>query len=75
MNKGDIIQIIDETHAWYPALLIVHEVRLWGTQAYVIVPKSNDGSELPALAFIRLANKKIKKVGKAIITKGELNDG
>jgi hypothetical protein len=69
MKKGDVVQITDETHAWYPALLIVSEAKAWGVQAYVIVPKSNDGSELPALAFNRLTNEQIQKVGEAIIAR------
>ncbi len=51
---GNIIQITDEAHSWYPALLIVDEVKSWGVQAYVIIPKTNDGSEAPALAYNRL---------------------
>lgn len=64
---GDIIQIVQESHPWFPALLIVDEVKSWGVQAYVITPRSNDGSERPARAFNRLMNAQILKVGEATV--------
>ena len=67
MQQGDIVQIIDETHPWVPALLVVDEVKSWGVQAYVIVPQKNDGSEQCGQYFNRLTSDKIKKVGKVVI--------
>lgn len=66
-ENGDIVQITDESHPWFPCLLIVDEVKNWGVQAYAIVPKSNDNSELPAQAFNRLSFDIIEKVGHASV--------
>jgi hypothetical protein len=52
--KGDIVQITDPAHAWFPCLLIVDEVKIWGVQAACYIPKSNDGSEPVVHAFNRL---------------------
>lgn len=65
LQPGDVIQIVDVDHVWYPALLIVDEVRAWGVQAYCIVPHSNDGSRTPGLAYTRLGYEGIARVGAA----------
>jgi len=67
LEKGDIVQIVDEGHAWFPALLIVDEVKSWGVQAVTLVPKANDGSEPVARLYNRLPWALIEKVGKANI--------
>lgn len=66
-EKGDIVQIIDKEHGWYPSLLIVDEPKSWGIQGYTLIPKSNDGSEPVATAYNRLLNEQIEKVGVASI--------
>lgn len=66
-KEGQVIQITDEKHSWYPSLLIVKDAYKWGVQAYVIIPKSNDGSEAPSMAFIRLNNDTFEVVGDSII--------
>lgn len=65
--EGDVIQITDQAHPWYPALLIVDEVKRWGVQAYVVVPKSNDGNQWPSLAYNRLTYDQIAQVGPALV--------
>lgn len=62
---GDIIQITDEKHSWYPCLLIVDEVKSWGVQAYISVPQSNDGTVAPGAAFNRLNWADFELVGHA----------
>lgn len=74
MEPGDIVQITDESHPWFPCLLVVDEVKSWGVQAYVTIPKSNNNTELPGQAYNRLPFKKIKKVGAAVITLAEHNE-
>ena len=69
-SVGDIIQITDETHAWFPCLLIISDVKQWGVIAYITIPKSNDGSELPARAFNRLPYGKFERVGNAAYALG-----
>jgi hypothetical protein len=66
-EKGDIVQIIDEKHAWFPCLLIVDEVKAWGVQAYALTPKSNDGSAKVAMAFNRVTTEQVEKVGSAVV--------
>ena len=62
-NVGDIIQITDEKHAWFPCLLIISDVKQWGVIAYITIPKSNDGSEFPSRAFNRLSYGGFERVG------------
>lgn len=66
IQKGDVVQITDTNHPWFPCLLIVDEVKAWGVQACVIIPQSNDKSEPPSQAFNRLKFEQIAKVGNAI---------
>jgi hypothetical protein len=68
-EKNDIVQIIDDTHSWYPALLIVDEVKSWGVRAFVVIPISNDNTTTPDLAFNRLKNEQIEKVGHVYIVR------
>lgn len=65
LARGDIVQVIDETHSWFGCLLVVDEVKGWGVMAYVSIPHSNDGSEEVGLAYNRLSYDKIEKVGTA----------
>ena len=74
MSPGDIVQITDPSHPWYPALLIVDEVKSWGVQAFALIPKSNNGSEPVALAYNRLKFEAIETVGRAVILT-EVPDG
>ena len=67
IQVNDIVQITDPAHAWFPCLLIVSEVKIWGVQAYALIPQSNDLSELPSRAFNRLPFDKIEKVGTALV--------
>jgi hypothetical protein len=62
-ERGDIIQITDEEHAWFPALLIVDEAKNWGVQAYAIIPQSNDGTKKPNTMFTRLLTGQYEGVG------------
>lgn len=66
LKEGDIVQIVHDQHPWFPALLIVSEVKSWGVQAYALIPRSNDGSEAPGQAYNRLQDEEIMKVGEAL---------
>jgi hypothetical protein len=69
--NGSIIQITDEQHPWFPALLIVDEEREWGVIATCLIPASNEpGSECDR-AQIRLEAGRFVAVGKAWIVPGE----
>lgn len=72
MEPGDIVQIIDESHQWYPCLLIVGEDKGWGVMAACLSPLSNTGNDVGE-AWIRIKNEQFEKVGKAVIWKSESN--
>jgi len=59
---GDIVQITDEEHPWYPCLVIVDEPRSWGIQGYLTIPLKGE-------AYIRLTDKQIEICGKAKIVR------
>lgn len=71
IRSGDIIQITKEDDPWFPALLIVSEVKPWGVQAYTLILNSNDGSKKPGNAYRRLKSELFEKVGMAAIIVGE----
>lgn len=66
ISIGDIIQITHRKDPWFPALLIVDEVKPWGVQAYTIIPQSNDGGEKPGNAYRRLKFTLFARVGSAL---------
>ncbi len=74
VTAGDIVQITDINDPWYPALLIVDEVKKWGIIAYTITPEDNTGNNAPLIAYKRLEYSRIARVGEAIITAGAAND-
>ena len=69
---GDVVQIIDENEAWYPALLIVSEVKTWGVVADCLMPKVNTPGSHASIAPTRLPNHVIVKVGEAVILTNEV---
>lgn len=69
MQKNDIIQIVDQNHHWFPALLVVDEVKTWGVMAYAhMITNDNDPCKQ---AYIRLENHAFVKVGEAEVVKQE----
>jgi len=69
LKKGDIVQIEDAKHPWYPALLIVDEVKHWGVQACCFIPESNTEGQC-GQAWNRLTYGSFEKVGEAGILPG-----
>ena len=63
--EGDIIQITDPEDNWFPALLVVDEVKSWGVQAYLHYVH-NDGTPT-GLAYYRISDGSFTKVGRAIV--------
>lgn len=70
VERGDIIQISDTSHAWYPALLFVDEAKAWGVQAGVIVPVRNDTAGSVSVAYNRLRFGQFVLVGRAEVVPG-----
>tara|TARA_R110000737_G_scaffold340221_1_gene362856 strand:- start:331 stop:546 length:216 start_codon:yes stop_codon:yes gene_type:complete len=62
---GDIIQITNLEHPWFPALMIVDEVKTFGCQAYAHLP-SSDGNNFKGQAYLRLETDHFEKVGTAL---------
>lgn len=65
--RGNIVQITDETHHWYPALLIIDEVKAWGVTAYAIIPEGSHASKSTVVAPIRIETGRFAVVGDAEI--------
>lgn len=70
MRTGDVVQIVDVTHAWYPCLMLVGEVKTWGVQACVLVPQSNAEQNVTQ-AWNRLNFNQVRFVGEAHVITGE----
>jgi hypothetical protein len=69
-EAGDIVQITDQAHPWFPAVLVVDEVKVWGVQAYVLMPESNVPPSSCSQAFNRLRWGTFERVGAAVIRLG-----
>ena len=65
VEKGDIIQITNQEHDWYPALLIVDEPKSFGCQAYAIHLEGRGRSN--GVAYNRLNAEDYQRVGRAVI--------
>lgn len=68
LQQGDIVQITDETHAWYPCLIIVDEVKSWGIQGFTIIPTNDQKPN--GRAYIRLKSAVYERVGIATLVPG-----
>jgi hypothetical protein len=76
VSPGDVIQIVDIGHGWFPALLVVNEVKPWGVQAYTIMPRSNmrageKGYAPASEGYNRLEWHQFSVVGRAVVTHKE----
>lgn len=70
MKEGDIIQITDEKHHWFPVLLVVTEIKSWGVTAYATIPV-NDPDVPNGAAYIRVPHEQYEKVGAAVVAAAE----
>lgn len=66
LSKGDIVQITDEYHPWYPALLIVEKSKPNVVMGYTTIV-TNNPDEPNGNAYVRLTSDQVKKVGTAVI--------
>lgn len=67
VNTGDILQITNPEHHWYPCLAIVDESKPWGCMAYCLIPH-NDGTKT-GIAPIRLQSRDYEWVGTVAIAR------
>ena len=76
IQYADILQITNDSHHWYPSLVIVSEVKSFGCTAYAFIPQKRDtGTAAPA--YIRLGKEDYEKVGHAKVvcaTTYDVND-
>jgi hypothetical protein len=68
--NGDIIQITDEAHPWFPALLIVDEATERRVLATCLMPMSNANGSRCAQASIRIRYDQFAICGQALIVAG-----
>lgn len=64
-HPGDIVQITDQTNRWFPALVVIHEVKSWGVMgfAYMPSPKGPPAGE----AYYRLKAGEFETVGRVVV--------
>ena len=65
MREGDIVQITAEGHHWFPALVIVTELKGWGAMGYCLIIDNSDQPN--GQAYILLKNEEYEPVGRALI--------
>ena len=65
IQSGDIVQITDEGHHWFPALIVVDELKSFGCQGFAIIP-NNRRDESSARAYIRLQSEQYERVGHCV---------
>lgn len=68
IQTGDIIQITNKEHNWFPCLLIVDEVKSWGCTAYALIPNPQSST---GQAFNRIKAEDYEKVGTAHIVNSD----
>lgn len=69
VERNDIVQITDQGHQWFPALLIVEELKGWGVMGYHHVVTNDD--KAAGQAYIRIKGAQFEKVGSAVIVNQE----
>lgn len=70
LAAGDVVQIDPSAGGFFPAcFMLVTEVKGWGAQGFVSVPKSRD--ESPGRAFFRATWEQMELVGKATWVTGD----
>jgi len=68
IRVNSIVQVTDESHYWFPALVVVSELKGFGIQSYTHVI----GNEGPAgQAYIRLKKGQYEWCGHAVVSTNE----
>lgn len=65
LAQGDIVQITNDQHHWFPCLIVVSEPKSFGCQGYLCIPENNTGDV--GQAFIRLNHDDFEQVGQAVV--------
>ena len=69
--QGDVVQITDEHHHWFPAFITVTEPKSFGCMGFMVVVTSNDPDIENGQAYTRLSKDQYTKVGSTVILMGE----
>ncbi len=72
LKPGDIVQITDEKHQWFPCFLVVWELKGFGILGYITIP--TNGETRNDDAFIRINTEQFVKVGEAVIALENVKD-
>ena len=62
---GDLVQIVNEGHHWFPAIVVVSESKSFGIQGFVFMPTNDDSGT--GEAYIRLRFKDFEALGANVI--------
>ena len=65
VEVGDVIQITDSNDPWFPALMIVDELKGWGVMAYTYVVTNDESPN--GQAYRRPKSEAFEVVGQAWI--------
>lgn len=69
VENGNVIQVTNPTHQWFPVLMIVEELKGWGVMAYHMV--CSNGEEPNGQAYIRIPSEDFEVCGDAIIVSAD----
>ena len=70
IERHDVVQITDEEHPWFPALLIVDETKVFGFQGYLWVVDNSQNQN--GQAYIRINSQQYVKIGKLVLIPRDL---
>ena len=63
LHKNSVVQVVDKDHPFFPALVVVDEIKRWGIQGYVNVPTGKETHR----AHVRVKWDSLVRVGQAIV--------
>jgi hypothetical protein len=65
LHPGDLVQITATDHPWFPAVLVVDDVRGWGVQGFLF--EATNARSTTALVFNRLPRGSYKRCGALVV--------
>lgn len=70
IHPGDLIQITDPNHKWFPTVVVADQIKAWGVQAFAYWPSNTDK---PSKAHIRLQAGQYEYCGTCVIISEDMN--
>ena len=67
---GDVVQITNEGHHWFPAFITITETKPFGCMGYMISVTSNKIEDRNNPAYIRLCFSDFEFIGRAVVIVG-----